>query len=96
MPTLPFIKTGLLRQKDGTPVVEELPISDPWPTLRTIFNAGAHYDHEAEADLTYADELETPNLVLEVGGREYMVIDRQRHYYLPHMSLRLRETRPGG
>lgn len=96
MPTLPFIKTGLLREKGGTPVVEELPISDPWPTTRSVFAAGAHYDHEAEAALLYADELETPNLILEVDGRAYMIIDRQRHNYLPHVALKLRETRPGG
>ena len=96
MPTLPFIKVALLRTKDGTPVVAELPISDPWPTTRSVFDAGAHYDHEAEAALEFAAELETPNLVLEVDGREYMVIDRERHYYLPHIALRLRETRPGG
>ena len=96
MPTLPFSKLGLLREKSGVPVVEELPISDPWPTTRSVFDAGAHYDHEAEAHLDYAAELETPNLVLEVDGEEYMVIDREKHYYLPHVALRLRRTRAGG
>jgi len=96
VPTLPFIKRGLLRQKDGTPVVEELPISPPWPTTRTIFDAGAHYDHEAEAHRDYNAQLQIPNLVLEVDGVDYMVIDRAHHDYLPHVTLRLRETRPGG
>lgn len=95
MPTLPFIKTGVLETKAGVDVVAELPIS-LWPTRRSVFEAGAHYDHEAEAPLIYADELETPNLVLTVEGVRYMVIEVFRHAFLPHVTMTLRESRPGG
>jgi hypothetical protein len=95
VPTLPFIKTGLLRTKAGVPVVAELPLS-LWPSRRSVFEAGAHYDHEAEAPLEYADELETPNLALDVEGVTYMVIEVFRHELLPHVTMTLRESRPGG
>jgi hypothetical protein len=96
VPTLPFIKTAQLREKGGTIVIDELPMSDPWPTTRAVFDAGAHYDHSAEAHRDYLTELERPNLILEVNDRLFMIVDRQHHDYLPHIVLRLRETRSGG
>jgi len=94
MLTLPFIKRGELKQKDGTVIVAELPISDPWPTNRTVFDAGMHYDHEAEADLYYNGDLVVPNLILEIEGDRFMVIEVARHDYVPHCVLRLRRTAP--
>ena len=97
MPTLPFSKLAEVRNQDGSDVVgHTMPVSDPWPTRRSVFEAGAHYDFEAEAPLEYADVLEAANVSLTIGGRVYKVIDRERHDYLPHVALRLRETRAGG
>ena len=97
MPTLPFSKAADVRVQDGTsPIVGTMPVSDPWPTSRTVFPAGAHYDHNAEAPLSYADILDGANVTLTIDGTDFKVIDRERHAYLPHVALRLRRSRPGG
>lgn len=98
MPTLPFIKEAYVSDQQGSDLFdgEAIPCSPPWPANRSVFAAGAHYDFTAEVPREYADIFEQHNLSVHIDGHSFKVIDREKHDYLPHGVLRLRETRAGG
>lgn len=95
MSQFPFPKQGVLKDKPNTTVVSDLPMS-LWAASQRVLDAGAHYDHTSEVPLEFWDEVQVANRFIEVDGRRYQILESTQHEYLPHVELRLRETRPAG
>lgn len=94
-PSLPFPKQGVLKDKPDTTIIASLPMS-LWPVSQRVLDAGAHYDHTSEVPLVHRGAVEVPNRFIEVDGRRFQVLEATAHEYMPHMELRLRESKPGG
>lgn len=96
MNTLPFLTTALVKDQAGDVLIDAMPIS-LWPAQgHGVTLSGMAYDHDAEAPLTAYDALDGGNTRLEVDGERYVVIERERQQFIPHVSLRLRRVTARG
>lgn len=92
--SLPFLSRGSLTELGGEVVLADVPVS-VWPTPGRNTPTGRAYDHEGEASMENRG-LWGYNQRLVVDGVTYAIVDAVPQPFLPHMSLALREMRPGG
>lgn len=95
MPALPFAKVGTIKTRPDSTVAADVPCM-VWPINGRTDDAGVHWDHQGEAPLSYYAALREPNRLLEVEGTQYVVVQATAHPFVPHVALRLRETRSSG
>jgi hypothetical protein len=94
MPALPFLQEAAV-SRNGDVVATDMPISI-WPAPSRVGDIGGVYDHEGEAPASFHASLRVANTRVTVSGKTYTVVDVQRHDFVPHCSLILREVSPGG
>lgn len=94
MPALPFLQMADVT-RNGEEVATDMPISI-WPAPARAGEVGGVYDHDGEAPVAFWADLRVANTRLSVDGKMYTVVDVQKHLFLPHCSLVLREVSPGG
>lgn len=92
---LPFARTGQIKTRPDTVIVDALPCM-VWPAGTRVTDAGLTYDHTGEAPLAFYDDLRGSNRVLVIEGTEYIVVGCQRNTFLPHAALMLRRAEPSG
>jgi hypothetical protein len=92
---LPFARTGALMQRPDTVIAERVPCT-VWPTRTQFTRSGLVYDHQAEVPVSYYEQAREPNVLLEIDGTSYVVVEAQCNIFLPHTALLVREARSAG
>ena len=92
---LPFNLLGRLLTRPDNELAAVVPCAI-WPTASRVTPAGLQYDHDGECPIEYADVITGANVVLEAEGVQYMVVDAEPNFFLPHVVLKLRRMRPAG
>lgn len=92
MSSLPFLSRATLEDMSGSPLAVNVPLS-LWPASAHDSDSGREYTHDGECPVGYNEVLQTANVRFSLGEKIYHVVDSQAHDFLPHCSLRLRESR---
>jgi hypothetical protein len=94
---LPFPYVGeLRRQGEMTPFRSGVPCAI-WPSSGTReAPGGGHRTHEGELPLRYAADM-SHNITLHVEGLgSFRIVEWAAQQFLPHVTLMLNQTAPGG
>ena len=94
---LPYPYLGELQEMDGTAVLQAaVPVEIRfaiWPVESRDSSVGKHWDHEGEAEDRFYALLSVANRQIESGGSTYRIVRATQHDFLPHLELRLLESK---